>query len=93
MASPVLSTSAPTLPSDSDPPIELVKINMARQHEKTGRDEFLATSSSASKPATGDDAGAVDADIVATLSHLAEAINQGLEFGPFRGEQHFAMEF
>jgi hypothetical protein len=40
---------------------------------------------STSEPATGDHSGALGADIVAALSHPAEVIDQGLQFGPLCG--------
>jgi hypothetical protein len=48
--------------------------------------EVFAPPCTAGEPATGKDAGAFDADVVAALRHLAEMIDQGLEFGSFGGE-------
>ena len=39
-----------------------------------------------------DGSGGLRAYVVTFLSDLAEVINQGLEFGAFRGEEGFAME-
>ena len=54
--------------------------------------EFLASPSRAREPGTGDYSGDLKADVVAALGDLAEVINQRLKFGPFGGEQGFAME-
>jgi hypothetical protein len=43
--------------------------------------------------APGDGSGALGSDVVAALRHRPEMINQGLEFGAFRGEQGFAVQF
>ena len=65
---------------------------MTCEHQQSRCDEFLASLTDTGEPSTGDDSGALDANIVAALSHLAEVINQGLEFGPLGGEQGFAVE-
>jgi hypothetical protein len=44
------------------------------------------------EPPAGDSSGAFGTDVVATLSHLPEVINQGLQFGPFGCEEGFAVE-
>ena len=44
------------------------------------------------EPPAGDNPGAFGTDVVATLSHLPEVINQGLQFGPFGCEEGFAVE-
>jgi hypothetical protein len=55
--------------------------------------EVFASADGTSEPATGDHPGAFRTDIVTALSHLAKMINQGLQFGPLRGEQGFTVEF
>jgi hypothetical protein len=67
--------SAPTLPTDPEPLVEFVKIDMSGQHQQAGSDEFFASLFVASKPGTREPAGALDADIVAALCYLAEVIN------------------
>jgi hypothetical protein len=62
------------------------------EHQQPCRDEVLASPGGAGEPGTGDPAGALDANIVTALSHLAEVITQRLQFGPFRGQQRFAMQ-
>jgi hypothetical protein len=52
--------------------------------KKARGDEFFASPGGTGEPATGDDPGALDANIVAALCHLAEVINQRLQFGPSR---------
>lgn len=53
------------------------------QHQQARRDEFLASLFYGGKPATGDDPGALNADVIAALRHLADVIDQWLEFRPF----------
>jgi hypothetical protein len=53
--------------------------------KKARGDEFFASPGGTGEPATGDDAGALDANIVAALRYVAEMINQRLQFGPPRG--------
>jgi hypothetical protein len=48
---------------------------MPGKHQQTGRDEVLTSPHRAREPGTGDHSGALDADIVAALRHLAEMIN------------------
>jgi hypothetical protein len=60
--------------------------------KKARGDEFFASPGGTGEPATGDDPGALDANIVAALCHLAEVINQRLQFGPSSGQQGFAVE-
>ena len=56
--------------------VELVKINRPGEHQQAGRgDEIFAAPRAASESATGDGSGAFDADVVAALRHLAEAIH------------------
>jgi hypothetical protein len=59
---------------------------MPGEHKQPGRYEVFTSSGGAREPATGKDPGALDADIVASLSHLTEMINQRLQFRAFRGE-------
>ena len=56
-------------------------------------DEFLTSPHAAREPGPGDGSGDLGADVVASLSHVAEMIDQGLEFGAFRGEQRFTVKF
>ena len=76
--------AAPTLPTDLDPAIQFVQINMAGQHQQARRNEFLASPCGACEPATRDRPGAFRTKVVAALSDLSEVINQGLEFGSFQ---------
>jgi hypothetical protein len=55
--------------------VELVKINRHGEHQQAGRDEIFAAPRAASESATGDGSGAFDADVIAALRHLAEAIH------------------
>jgi hypothetical protein len=80
------------LPADPYPPVKLVQVDVSGEQEQPRGDEFLASPRRTSKPATGDGPGALGADVVATLSHLGQVINQRLQFGPFRGEECFAVE-
>jgi hypothetical protein len=86
------SRSAPTLPTDPEPLVELVEIDVSRQRQQARGDEFLASPGGARNPAIGDGFRAFRTRVVATLSHLTNVINQRLQFGPFRGEQRFAAE-
>jgi hypothetical protein len=54
---------------------------MAGEQPQSGRDEFLSSADGVGESPTGDCSGALDADVVAALRHLAEMINQGPEFG------------
>ncbi|MCE3276897.1 MAG: hypothetical protein K0R13_2752, partial [Propionibacteriaceae bacterium] len=54
--------------------------------------EFLASPGGIGEPPPRDSSGALYANVVAALRDLAEMIDQGLQFGPFRGEQGFAVE-
>jgi hypothetical protein len=66
-----------------------------RTHEPLGTARTLppiASPTFAGEPATGDDPGALGADVVAALGHLGEVINHRLQFGPLRGEQGFTVE-
>jgi hypothetical protein len=58
---------------------------MAREQEQAGRYQVLASPPAASEPAAGHPAGALDANVVSALSHLAEVIDQGLQFWPCGG--------
>jgi hypothetical protein len=75
-----------TFPTDPDPPVEFVKVNRPGEHQQPGRYEFLTSPHAASEPGPGDDSGAFCSDVVATLSHLTQMINERLQFGPSRGE-------
>jgi hypothetical protein len=57
-----------------------------------GHDQVFASPGGVGEPPTRDDSGALGADVVASLRHLAEMINQRLQFGPFRGQQGFAVQ-
>ena len=76
---------AATLPTNPHPLVEFVKINRAGEHQQAGGDQFLTSPHGAREPATGDDSGALGADVVAALRCVAEMINQRLQFGPSRG--------
>jgi hypothetical protein len=52
--------------------------------KKARGDEFFASPGGTGEPATGDDPGALDANIITPLRHLAEVISQRLQFGPSR---------
>jgi hypothetical protein len=54
--------------------------------KKARGDEFFASPGGTGEPATGDDPGALDANIVAALRCFAEVINQRLQFGPPGGQ-------
>jgi hypothetical protein len=84
--------AAATLPTNRHPPVKFVKINAPGQHQRARCDEFLASPGGASEPGTGDRPGALRADVVAPLCHVAEVFNEGLGFGLFGGEQRFAVE-
>jgi hypothetical protein len=66
---------------------------MAREHEQSGRDQFLSSLTNASEPGACNNPGTLGADIVTALSNLAKVINQGLQFGPFGGGQGCPVEF
>jgi hypothetical protein len=85
--------AAATFPTDPYPPVEFVKVNGAGDHEQARGYEFLASPASTGEPATGDHSSALGADVVTALCHLAEVINQRLQFRPFGGEQGLAVEF
>jgi hypothetical protein len=74
---------APTLPTHSNPPVKFVQIDRPGEHQKTGRDEFLASPGGAREPTAREDSGALDADVVAALRHLAKMINQRCSSGRF----------
>src|SRR5512133_3247087 len=82
----------PTLPTDLDPAIQFVQVDVPGKHQQPRRYQFLASPGGAREPPTGNRPGALDADIVASLSHLAKVINQRLQFRPFGGEEGFAVE-
>ena len=44
------------------------------------------------EPLAGEDPSDFNAEVVAALSHPAEMINQGLQFGTFGGEEGFTVE-
>jgi hypothetical protein len=48
---------------------------MAREHEKSSRNQVLPSPGRTGEPGTGNDASALGSDVVATLGHLAEMIN------------------
>jgi hypothetical protein len=75
-----------TLPTRPHPAVQFVKINRPGEHQQSGRNEVLPPPGGAREPGTGDDSGALYADIVAALRYLTKVINQRLEFGAFRGE-------
>jgi len=54
--------------------------------KKARGDEFFASPGGTGEPATGDHAGDLGAEVITTLRHLAEMINQRLQFGPSGGE-------
>jgi hypothetical protein len=65
---------------------------MAGEHQQARGDEFLASPGGTGEPGARDGSGALGADVVAALGHLAEVIDQGLQFGPFGSEQGSAVE-
>jgi hypothetical protein len=52
------------------------------EHQQARGDEVFASQCGIGEPAIGNDSGALGADIVAALRHVAEMINQRLQFGP-----------
>ena len=76
---------AATLPTNPHPLVEFVKINMAREQQQPCCDEFLTSPHAASEPRASDDSGAFGAEVIPALSHLAEMIDQRLQFGLSRG--------
>jgi hypothetical protein len=85
-------------PSPRTPPTPAPKASTASSSKPNGSaavpgsDKVLASLTDAGEPGTGEDSGAFDADVVAALRHLAEMINQRLQFGAFRGEQSLAVQ-
>ena len=75
---------AATLPPNPHPLVEFVKINRTGEHQQARGYEFLTSPHGAREPGPGDDSGALCSDVVTTLSHFAEVINQRLQFGPSR---------
>jgi hypothetical protein len=65
-------------------------VEVAAGERRISRD---SATSRVSEPGTGDRPGALGTDVVAVLSYVAEVINQRLQFGAFRGQQGFAVEF
>jgi hypothetical protein len=57
---------------------------MAREQERPGRYQVLASSAGTGEPATSNHAGDLDAEVIAALHYLAEMINQRLQFWPSR---------
>jgi hypothetical protein len=80
------------LPADPYPLVEFVKVNVSGEYQQAGCDQVFASPRRSGEPATGDSSGALDADIVTTLSDLAEVIDQGLKYWAFGGQQCLAME-
>jgi hypothetical protein len=66
---------------------------MPSQHQEASGDQLLASPPYTGEPPAGDNPGALYADVVAAQGHLAEVINQRLQFGPPGGEEGFAVEF
>ena len=83
---------AATLPTDPHPLVKFVKINGTGQHQQARGDEFLTSAGRIGEPGPSDHAGAFGADVITALRHLAEMINQRLQFRPSRGQQGFAVE-
>jgi hypothetical protein len=82
-----------TLPTDPDPTVEFVQVDVSGEHQQACCYEVFASPCGAGEPATGDHSGAFGADVVAALRHPAEVIDQRFEFGPSGGEEGFAVEF
>jgi hypothetical protein len=83
---------AATLPTDPHPLVKFVKINVTGEHQQARGDEFLTSAGRIGEPGPSDHAGAFGADVITALRHLAEMINQRLQFRPSRGQQGFAVE-
>jgi hypothetical protein len=58
---------------------------MTGEHQQTRRYQILTSPGGARELTTRKDSGALYADVVAALRHLAKMINQGLEFGASGG--------
>ena len=72
-----------------DPMVKLIKINIAREHEKSSSDQVLTSPSRTGKPGTGNDASTLRTDVVAALSLLGEMINEGSKLRPRGRKQGF----
>ena len=55
---------------------------MAREHEKSSRNQVLTSPGSDWEPGTGNDASTLGPDVVAALSLLSEMINEGSKLWP-----------
>ena len=55
----------------------LIKIDTARDHEKSSRNQVLPSPGRTGKPGTGNDASTLGPDVVAAVSSLSEMINEG----------------
>jgi hypothetical protein len=55
---------------------------MAREHEKSSRNQVLTSPGRTGEPGTGNDAGTLGPDVVAALSLLGEVINEGAKLWP-----------
>ena len=64
-----------------------IKINIASEHEEPSGDQLLAPPDWGGEPGAGDGSGALGSDVVAALCHLAEVIDQRLQFGSLCGEE------
>ena len=61
----------PNVPNQSNPTVQFVKVDVSGEHKQPGRYQVLTSPGDAREPSTGDDSGALDADIVAAPGHLA----------------------
>jgi hypothetical protein len=55
---------------------------MAREYEKSGRNQVRPSPGRAGEPGTGNDASTLGPDVVAALSLLSEMINEGSKLWP-----------
>jgi hypothetical protein len=60
---------------------------MAREHEKSSRNQVLPSPGRTGEPGTGNDASAFDPDVVTALRLLSEVINEGSKLRPPGREQ------
>ena len=61
--------------------VQLVKIDMAREHEKSSRNQVLPSPGRTGEPGTGNDARTFGQDVITALRLLGEAINEGRTSG------------
>ena len=71
-----------TFPTHLDPMVQLVKIDMAREHEKSSRNQVLPSPGRTGEPGTGNDARTFGPDVITALRLLGEVINEGSKLRP-----------